>query len=67
MAKIRVVRILEYAYPSLERALSDMAAWQVQGYFQAGEEGPVIRSTHLPIDVTEIGVDVDDPGTSDHG
>lgn len=47
MTGVRVVRIMEYEYESLEAANADMAHWQVppQGSHTFGPTGHLIRST----------------------
>lgn len=49
---IRVVRIMEYTYPTAHHMESDMALWQVQRQKVIGHNW-TIRSTTLPLEVWE--------------
>lgn len=52
MAKIRVLRLLEYIYPDVEHMELDMARWQVQqGSIRFGPNPTVIKSVVLPLEV----------------
>jgi len=49
MAQIRVLRIMEYTYDSIDVALSDMARWHVQGAHKPNTH-TTIKSTTLPME-----------------
>jgi hypothetical protein len=49
MAKIRVLRIMEYIYDSADLAFSDMARWHVQGVYMPNNH-MTIKSTSLPME-----------------
>lgn len=50
MAKIRVLRLMEYIYDSVELMETDRAHWQVQGVYRPHTR-LVIKSTVLPLEV----------------
>ena len=56
MSQIRVLRLLEYVYDSVETMQADMQRWGVQGVrdLRVGARpgsGMMIRSTTLPLEV----------------
>jgi hypothetical protein len=50
MSKIRVLRLMEYIYDSIELAESDQARWQVQGVYRPNTS-VTIKSAALPLEV----------------
>lgn len=54
MAKIRVLRLLEYVYDDVERCERDMANWHVQGSWRPNAWS-TIRSVTLPFEVLDEG------------
>lgn len=47
---VRVLRLLEYIYPSAKDAEQDMQHWQVQGVYRPSQ-GRLIRSIAMPMEV----------------
>ncbi len=44
---VRVLRLMEYTYDSLEQAETDMSHWYVQRFRKMGVNGPFVRSAVL--------------------
>ena len=52
MAKIRVLRLIEYTYDNVERMVEDMQRWTIQGNFPDGPSGGMsFVSTALPPEI----------------
>jgi hypothetical protein len=55
MAKIRVLRLLEYTYTSVERMEQDMSHWQIPTNGTWDAHGIVIRSAIIPLEILPVG------------